>query len=230
MARHHSEGSHRRYRKENEIIERILVFVRERSRAKKTHIMYAANLNTVSLERFLDRLIEIGALREVEEGGHVTYVITRKGEQLLALLRGVRSLMSSSTSFSGRVEKCLEDAEGIEVVRNREVIGRSGVVYRLGLVMKLSEGLEFVVDIIEPGTDLTEGVLRVAKIAFQALDTGLVGLIVMPTEFVRFITIYYSGEKTIFGASMIFVYFSGVDTPESVARRMCEVGRRFAGM
>lgn len=226
MVEHHSGEARRRYRKENEVIERILVFVRSRVRARKTHIMYAVNLNTVSLERFLHRLTEVGALREVREGGHVTYVITRKGEQLLTLLKGVRSLMTGSAGFSGEVEKWLEESGEVAVARNREVVGRSGIVYRIGLSIRLSSGQELVADIIDPGTDIMEGILRVAKIAFLSLDTGLVGLVAAPLEFARFITMYYGGEIPVFGASMLFVYFSSMDPPESVAHRMSEVSKK----
>ena len=218
-----SPSERKKYRKENEVIERILRFVKQRDRALKTHIMYAANLNTLSLEKFLARLIESGAIVPVGEGDRVAYVITPKGEQLLSLLVLVRKLMSTSDTYSRGVAKSLNEKKGVTVLRHEEVVGRSGVIYRVGMVLRFADGRDFIMDIIEPGTDLTEGVLRIAKIAFLSRDTGLAGVVALPTEFIRFITLYYGGSEPLFGANMLFVYYTGLDDPASVAERICTI-------
>ena len=218
-----SSGEHKRYRRENEVIERILRFVKQRDKALKTHIMYAANLNTVSLEKFLDRLIESGAIEPVSDGDKVAYVITPKGEQLLNLLTLMKRLLSTTPTYRKRIQDSIEDMEGVDLIKNKEVVGKSGVVYRIELVIRFKDGKEYIMDIIEPGTDLTEGVLRIAKLAFLSMDTGIGGVVALPATFVRFITLYYSGESPVFGASLLFVYYTGLDEPSSVADRICTI-------
>ena len=214
---------HRKYRRENEVLERILRFVKQRDRALKTHIMYAANLNTVSLEKFLARLVDSGAIELVSDGDRAAYVITPKGEQLLNLLTVMKRLLSTSPTYRRRIQERIEGMEGVDLVRNKEVVGRSGVVYRIELMIRFKDGKEFMMDIIEPGTDLTEGVLRVARLAFLSMDTGIGGVVALPATFVRFITLYYSGENSVFGASLLFVYYTGLDEPSSVAERICTI-------
>lgn len=218
-----TSSEHKKYRKENEVIEGILRFVKQRDKALKTHIMYAANLNTVSLEKFLTRLIEIGAIVPVGQGDRVAYVITPKGEQLLSLLALVRKLMSTSGSYSRNVVNSLNSKDSVKILRHEEVMGKSGVVYRISMILEFADGKSFIMDIIEPDTDLTEGVLRIAKTAFLSKDTGLASVVVLPTEFIHFITLYYSGSDCLFGSNMLFVYYTGMDDPATVAERICSI-------
>lgn len=48
--------------------------------AKKTHIVYKANLNFSTLKKYIKRLIEKGLLMQID-GGH--YITTRKGDEFL---------------------------------------------------------------------------------------------------------------------------------------------------
>jgi len=55
------------HRSKIDLIEAILKYIHNEGYAKKTHILYASNLNTRSLEKFLKYLIEIKAVEVVEE-------------------------------------------------------------------------------------------------------------------------------------------------------------------
>lgn len=215
-----SSSEHRKYRKENEVIERILRFVKRRDKALKTHIMYAANLNTVSLEKFLARLIESGALEPVVDGDRIAYVITPRGEHLLNLLNLVKNLLSTSPTYGRRIQEIIEEMEGVDIIRNKEVVGKSGVVYPIDLVLRFRDGREYMLEIIEPETDLPEGVLRVARMTFLSTDTGMKAVVCSPPTLSRFITLYYSGKSSLFGANILFVYYTGLDDPASVAERI----------
>lgn len=65
------------YRTRLEIVADVLSAVR--GGAKKTQIMYRANLSYTLLVRYLDRVLEAGLV--APKGGH--YVLTRKGEEFL---------------------------------------------------------------------------------------------------------------------------------------------------
>ncbi|MCS6767893.1 MAG: winged helix-turn-helix domain-containing protein [Candidatus Nitrosocaldus sp.] len=54
--------------------------------AKKTHILYKANLNFYQLNRYIDELINLGFIKEMEVP-FKGYVATEKGKQFLTMMR-----------------------------------------------------------------------------------------------------------------------------------------------
>lgn len=72
-----------------EIVEKILLSVGKGK--KKTHIMYAANLNWKQLSRYLGFLEGRGFIRNSKEGG---YELTDKGVELLKVCKELRRLLS----------------------------------------------------------------------------------------------------------------------------------------
>lgn len=67
-----------KYRTRLQIIAEILEIVRDG--AKKTHIMYRANLSYKSLCRYLDEIVEAGLVRVDRDEG---YVVAAKGVEFL---------------------------------------------------------------------------------------------------------------------------------------------------
>lgn len=54
--------------------------------AKKTHILYKANLNFYQLNRYIDELVRLGFIKEIDipfKG----YVTTEKGKQFLTMMK-----------------------------------------------------------------------------------------------------------------------------------------------
>ncbi|MEM0347556.1 MAG: winged helix-turn-helix domain-containing protein [Zestosphaera sp.] len=73
-----------------EIIYRILNHMESKGRSLKTRILYASNLNSKSLEKYLDFLLEKNLISEVCINGKKFYVLTARGREFLYKLRKIR--------------------------------------------------------------------------------------------------------------------------------------------
>ena len=64
--------------------------------AKKTRIMYRANLNFLRANRYLSELLERGLIVEEDDpnGGSVYYRTTERGKELLKVLKKAEELVS----------------------------------------------------------------------------------------------------------------------------------------
>ncbi|MEM0367715.1 MAG: winged helix-turn-helix domain-containing protein [Candidatus Nitrosocaldus sp.] len=54
--------------------------------AKKTHILYKANLNFYQLNRYINELVSLGLVREVDVP-FKGYITTEKGKQFLVMMK-----------------------------------------------------------------------------------------------------------------------------------------------
>lgn len=54
--------------------------------AKKTHILYRANLNFYQLNRYIDELVSLGFVMEVDVP-FKGYIATERGKQFLAMMK-----------------------------------------------------------------------------------------------------------------------------------------------
>lgn len=73
-----------------DIVFRVLKFIERKNRALKTRILYASNLNTRSLERYLGFLGRHGLIEQVSINGRMFYVLTSKGRGFLYKLETLR--------------------------------------------------------------------------------------------------------------------------------------------
>ncbi|MEM2659121.1 MAG: winged helix-turn-helix domain-containing protein [Zestosphaera sp.] len=73
-----------------EIIYRILNHMESKGRSLKTRILYASNLNSKSLEKYLDFLLKKNLISEVCINGKKFYVLTARGREFLYKLRKIR--------------------------------------------------------------------------------------------------------------------------------------------
>ncbi|MEM0473868.1 MAG: winged helix-turn-helix domain-containing protein [Zestosphaera sp.] len=81
-----------------EIIYRILNHMESKGRSLKTRILYASNLNSKSLEKYLDFLLEKNLISEVCISGKKFYVLTARGREFLYKLRKIREDISNHRS------------------------------------------------------------------------------------------------------------------------------------
>ena len=66
---------------------------------KKTHIMYRANLNFVSFNKYFPALLEGGLIVELDDpDGGSLYITSEKGKALLRLLNGVNEALAEKAS------------------------------------------------------------------------------------------------------------------------------------
>jgi len=78
-----------------DIMREMLQFISEEGSACKTHILYATNLNTHSLEKFLDKLIKINAVKIEHVNGEQYYQITLRGARILKLFNKIQKMIEA---------------------------------------------------------------------------------------------------------------------------------------
>ncbi|MEM3923525.1 MAG: winged helix-turn-helix domain-containing protein [Zestosphaera sp.] len=81
-----------------EIIYRILNHMESKGRSLKTRILYASNLNSKSLEKYLDFLLKKNLISEVCINGKKFYVLTARGREFLYKLRKIREDINNHRS------------------------------------------------------------------------------------------------------------------------------------
>ncbi len=174
------------YRSNIEILTSILRFVSRKGHALKTHIMYAANLNSVAASRFLGKLTSAGALKKVVEGRRERYVITPVGEVLLSLLERIEGILE------GKSQRFEKNVKAIERLINDEfkvdysvtVRGISGVVHNFSTVLTRRRCREdcdkYVLEFIDKDLDVDMAVEFLSKVWLSGIDTGYKVILVVP--------------------------------------------------
>ena len=178
-----NRSTSQRHRSNLEIMYTILRYVALEGKAKKTHILYHASLNSRSLERFLQRLIESGFLETVEGEHGTLYTITMKGRQALRTMAQLMKLMSPEDSVR-RVDlgRLVRDAE-VSARSPGRVLGRSGIMHSFDLV--LGEGSnKLVATVVDPRATPDELIDAASRFIVGVLDTGLRGVIFVPMHMV----------------------------------------------
>jgi len=121
------------YRTRIDIVEKILEYLASREKALKTHILYASNLNTISLNKYLDWLIEIGLVEKTEEGRNIIYTITHRGMDILEKLKSINSVLASKgelpTDELSYYRQVFRRKIGLEdtTISYKSIPGKSGV-------------------------------------------------------------------------------------------------------
>ncbi len=123
------------------IIAEILSYINETGETRKTRILYASNLNTRSLMKFLEYLKDIGAVNErVDEDGNSWFSLTLKGRKLLEMINTVYEYLESTDPLSnGYIEKAMwavRDKWGDRVlsVYTTRITGRSRMDYQVEVI------------------------------------------------------------------------------------------------
>ncbi len=122
----------------------ILKFINNEGYAKKTHILYATNLNTRSLEKFLKYLVSINAIEIIEDNG-VKYILTPHGRHILSLMMKLNTILNSrehslgldSKTFLDKLNSVFKDAVGDLLVESRSerIKGYSGLTYNVDVLV-----------------------------------------------------------------------------------------------
>ncbi|MGI0090731.1 MAG: winged helix-turn-helix domain-containing protein [Nitrososphaerales archaeon] len=60
--------------------------------ARKTHLMYGANLSFGMLDLYLDHVMAVGLLEEIKEEGGRVFSTTEKGKRFIAVFEEMKSL------------------------------------------------------------------------------------------------------------------------------------------
>ncbi|WFO74771.1 hypothetical protein J4526_06760 [Desulfurococcaceae archaeon MEX13E-LK6-19] len=132
------------HRSRIDILLAILKFINNEGYAKKTHILYATNLNTRSLEKFLKYLVNINAVEIIEDNG-VKYALTSHGRHILRLIVRLKTILNSrdyalklgNEVFLNKLNSVLKDSAKDVLVesRNERIKGYSGLTYNVDILV-----------------------------------------------------------------------------------------------
>jgi len=162
-----------------DIVETILLHLWREGRSKKTHILYASNLNTLVLERYLSGLIEKGFI--VRAGLGSEYSLSIKGRILLERIRIVKEMLCGNYNSLELIKDGIPVIEHylgcrVELLEGREFRGRSGLTYYVNAVRGGSR--HYVVEAL-PGNDLDMLLDSYMKILRISIDTGLPAILLV---------------------------------------------------
>ncbi len=172
-----TRGTHR---SKIDLIEAILKYIHNEGYAKKTHILYASNLNTRSLEKFLKYLIEIKAVEVVEEEQR-SYTLTMHGREILRIIMKLKMLLSNRQGYVkgnrlllSRLNTVLSPMlnDRFIDVFSKEVRGLSGLTYDLDILRGEKEDY-----VLIPAASMVDNQCReldsaIGKALLSLLDTN----------------------------------------------------------
>jgi predicted transcriptional regulator len=171
--------SKNKHRDRVDILASILGYIREVGDAKKTHILYATNLNTRSLEKFLEFLLRIKAIEKVRQDNSVRYRITEHGSKVLFLIRKLRNLLDNemaSTEFNEerliRILKNLVEpltGDTVKSIKRASITGRSG--YKYNVLMVMGERENYILANISEEEEFCWGTSLLCRILVYVFDT-----------------------------------------------------------
>ncbi|GEM_PF-1728067 len=166
------------HRSRIDIIESILNFLYEKGSVKKTHLLYATNLNTRSLEKYLNHLVSINAIKPTRDTkGKLKYILTPYGRHLLRLIIKLhRSLENPEplTYFEEELKKKLGDKQGdqrdnVSTIMINDIQGISGLIYNVTIIIEHSE--KYILIPIHNYSEDNELVEEISRIILYLIDT-----------------------------------------------------------
>jgi len=170
--------SRSQHRTRIDIIFSILKFIYREGEAKKTHILYATNLNTRSLEKFLDQLVEIKAVKIVGINRSRRYVLTAQGRQLLSLINRLYKIfeVGNNSDYIELIEKLSIFKDPVTttrediIVTNKIITGYSGFRYSVSLYGTSRKN--YIVSVIDNGMSIEEVIDSIGRLLFYLIDSN----------------------------------------------------------
>lgn len=168
-----------------EILQAILEYIDKEGNAKKTQILYATNLNTKSVEKYLDYLIKTRVIDKVNDDG-IRYRLTLHGRYVLYLIRKLEKLFENKEDLISSVVN--EKADNIKLFvgerlhnfRQELIRGKSGLYHHLYIAdgrnkVYFTKVLSRVIN----SHDLLD---ELGRILLSLVDTELNGVIVLDND------------------------------------------------
>ncbi|MGB9827777.1 hypothetical protein IMZ38_02180 [Thermosphaera chiliense] len=166
-----------------DIVEKILDYIAREEKALKTHILYASNLNSSNLNKYLEWMVKLGLVERFEDNRNIAYAITPKGIELLEKLKNIndvlnskRDLLSDELVFYRDVFKKTMGSQEF-TVSYRSVIGKTGLTY-----IHLTVGYGGVEHLLVSLNEAVVSQYLIRNLAYSLLvsdDTGMPLLIVL---------------------------------------------------
>ncbi len=181
-------GFKRQHRDRLTIVATILGYINDVGYAKKTRILYATNLNSKSLDKFLGYLLGIGAVDMVDTDEGPRYTLTRKGRSILKYIYdlekalGTEPVEPSNVVGEEVIEKAITATEDkyrdqITGVRIARIEGKSGQDYHVEIL----DGVKDKYIVVPYDPDKTESFMtQICRALVYLIDTGAKCIIIVP--------------------------------------------------
>ncbi len=172
-----------------DIVIDILKSVEDEGVILKTHLLYKANLNSRSLEKFLNKLVSTGLLNMHKDNGsrRKYYRISIRGRYILKRLLVVRKMLNNRSQLFHNVINELRRSEGkydVKLLEGVRIGGLSGTTYSFQLALTKKGGRRSVttVEIIDEYLDIDDVIEHVSWTWLTSLDTKTKSIIVIPSK------------------------------------------------
>mgnify|MGYP000235730442 CR=1 FL=1 len=198
-----NDSGSQRYRSRIEIIYDILHRISESGPILKTHILYGANLNSKSLEKFLDQLMRANLVAKItSRNGRTYYTLTLRGRSLLNHIKHIHILLDEKhSSPSYKLYSALQSiitAKNIHVhvLRNHRVKGASGHVHTYNMYLKTNSTKGGIaIYVVDPEASAEDVVQDLSMFALSLIDTSSRGIFIVPEQHYEYAVRYY---RTVF--------------------------------
>ncbi|WP_448578282.1 winged helix-turn-helix domain-containing protein [Thermosphaera sp.] len=183
-----------------DIVEKILDYIAREEKALKTHILYASNLNSSNLNKYLDWMVKLGLVEKYENNRNIAYTITPKGIEILDKLKNLngvlnskRDLLSDELVFYRDVFKKTMGSQEF-TVSYKSVIGRTGLTYT-HLTVRYGD-VEYLLLSLNDAAVSQHLIRNLAYSLFVSDDTGMPLLIILRNKIVQDVVAKLSSLNT----------------------------------
>ena len=169
----------------------MLKFINEQGFALKTHILYNANLNSRSLEKFLRKLMNANLVITVRRNGREQFQVTMKGKLFLSYIDKAFTMLegnncAEASQLKHSIESTMKFKGKLKIKEGVIRYGRSGARHILNIVMEIpsrtSDAQEVYVNILCNDINLTDAVLSLGSVIAVSEDVGLPAIMIVPSR------------------------------------------------
>ena len=210
-----------------DIIVNILEYVDSRGAVLKTHILYGANLNSKSLEKYLKKLILTGLLTKNTETGKEKYLITSRGRIFLQHLgRALNMLRGNEESMvTLSLKKMLENkAEGLRIREGIMYKGNSGMHYMLSSAFtQVNKGKEEIValmEVINSGMSSKEVISIVGWVWIISKDMKIPAVVLVSEKHADMVNNILSFAENELRNGIRIVKYNDYESPKAIALKI----------
>ncbi len=215
-----------------DIIVKILEFVDNKGATLKTHILYSANLNSKSLDKFLSNLIESGLISTYNVNEKSYYFVTARGRIFLKYISKALVILNSR-KYSAIYEKIKhnlnkKNRESTTVKEGLIFKGTSGIPYVLSLAFMSQDGSKVVAgtEIITSEMTIKEAINVIAWTWIACKDMNISSVILIPETHAQILDKVMEPFIKSKAPTLTLVTYSRYESAEAVANRLIDAVRK----
>ncbi len=210
-----------------EIIYDILSRISESGSILKTHILYGANLNSKSLEKFLHQLTQANIISKVSSNGKTYYTLTLRGRALLSYMRRIYSLLDNNSAREDSPLLALQtilSSRKAHVVRNHKIKGASGYIHVYPVYM-VSNNSGIAIQIVDVASSIEDIMREFSTFMLSLIDTESRGVFMVPERHYETLLRFHNTitKRSTLPNSIRIGYYTLLDTDRVIAERILRI-------